>query len=54
MVMKNYDQKEVREKSVCSAYTSTSYSITEGSQENLKAGADLQAMWECCLLAGFS
>jgi hypothetical protein len=55
--MKYHGQTKVREERVYLAYISTSQSTRRKSRQelkqgrNLKAGADAEAMEECCLLA---
>lgn len=53
VVMKHWDQKQGEEEWVYLAYTSTSYSITEGCQYRNwnRAAPDAEAREECCLLS---
>jgi hypothetical protein len=56
-VMKHNDQQQAVEERVYLAYTSTSYSITKGSQgknsRHLEGRHDAEAMEEGCLLSYF-
>lgn len=51
-MMKPHDQRPAGVEGVYLAYTCTSLFLIKKSGRNLEAGADVEALGECCILAG--